>query len=352
MNADPAGSEFRIMTTLLVVGDVHIKLDNLLEIRCLIEKLERTIHAHRPDFVVLLGDVLHTHERVHTNCLNQAAELFRMTSSKCPTFVLVGNHDFISNSQFLTEHHWMNPFKQWPGLTIVDRVVGHEHAGNRFVLSPYVPDGRFREALATLGASGEAHMILAHQTFDGAKMGAVVVSGVEVWPPEMPFLCSGHIHDRQRIQPNLYYAGTPMPHAFGERNDKTVSLFSLRDGTIERHTEINLEVCSKRIEYLSLQEAKRFVFEPRPHHLLRLTIKATGEEARAFKRSEKYRELVSAGVKVVLDDSERAAPVARDRKSFEEWLWESVRTEPEVARWYRYFTGSSPADPEIYLESE
>jgi hypothetical protein len=54
----------------------------------------------------------------------------------------------------------------------------------------------------------------------------------------------------------------------------------------------------------------------------------------------------------VLDDSERAAPVARDRKSFEEWLWESVRTEPEVARWYRHFTGSSPADPEILLESE
>jgi metallophosphoesterase superfamily enzyme len=52
------------MTTLLVVGDVHVKLDNLLEIRCLIEKLERTIEAHRPDFVVLLGDVLHTHERV------------------------------------------------------------------------------------------------------------------------------------------------------------------------------------------------------------------------------------------------------------------------------------------------
>lgn len=96
----------------LAIGDIHIKLDNLLEIAKLTDEIVSLIHQHQPDYVILLGDILHTHERIHTNCLNQAADLFRKCSTLLPTYVLVGNHDYISNSQFLTSEHWMNPFKE------------------------------------------------------------------------------------------------------------------------------------------------------------------------------------------------------------------------------------------------
>lgn len=337
-------------TTVLVIGDVHIKLDNLLEIQTLEEKLLHTITVHQPDIIIFLGDVLHTHERVHTNCLNQAAQLFRMASSLRPTFVLVGNHDFISNSQFLTTHHWMNPFKQWPNLSIIDQPYEIHHHTNRMICCPYVPDGRFVEALHTLPSDfNNTHMIFAHQTLDGVKLGMTVAAGIEEWKAEYPFVCSGHIHDRQRVQPNLYYTGTPMPHAFGERNDKSVSLFTLDSGVITNHTELRLEVCTKRIEYLSLAEAKRFTVEVKPHQLIRLTIKATQEEARAFKRTDKYKELVAAGVKIVLDETVRIESAPPVRNSFEGWLLDSIRADPSTAHWYRKFVGRTPNDPELFL---
>jgi DNA repair exonuclease SbcCD nuclease subunit len=366
-------------TSILVVGDVHVKLDNLLEIQTLEQRLVQAIETHRPDLFVFLGDVLHTHERVHTNCLNQAAQLFRAVSARVPTYVLVGNHDYISNSQFLSDHHWMNPFKQWPNLTIVDRVMDVQHHEHRLVMCPYVPDGRFVEALETLGAAPlvsseslepsdlsatsepsdpsdlsvssvprwrSADMIFAHQTLDGVKMGMTIADGVETWRAEYPYCCSGHIHDRQTVAPNLYYCGTPMPHAFGESNDKTVSLYRL--GSVRSHLELRLDVCTKRIEYLTLAEAQLLHIEPKPHQQIRLTVKASPEEARAFKRSEKYRQLVQLGVKIVLDDKVETV-VHAVRKPFEAWLLDGVK-DSSAAFWYRRLVGRIETDPDVVFD--
>jgi DNA repair exonuclease SbcCD nuclease subunit len=340
-------------TKLLVIGDVHVKLDNLLEIKTLLEKISITVEQQQPDIIVLLGDILHTHERVHTNCLNAAMDLFRICSSLRPTYVLVGNHDFISNSQFLTTHHWMNSFKNWDHLTIVDTIHSLTHNGNRFVFSPYVPDGRLVEALGTLDFPfTEAHMIFVHQTLDGVKMGMNIANGVEEWKPEYPFCCSGHIHDKQRVQPNLYYNGTPMPHAFGERNDKTVSLFTVTDGLIELHQELKLDVCSKRLEYVTIQEAYTFIIEPKPHQVVRLTIKGSPEEIRAFKRSEPYKRFQQQHIKMVFDEiSDQGVKSFSSRLSFEETLYEAVKSDKQLAHWYRTYIGHTEHDPEpIFVE--
>jgi DNA repair exonuclease SbcCD nuclease subunit len=340
------------MTKLLVIGDVHIKLDNFNEIQTLIQKLISTIQSHTPDYVILLGDVLHTHERVHTHCLNQAAELFKTCSELCPTYVLVGNHDYISNSQFLTDHHWMNPFKRWSNLTIVDKVTVIEHDSNRFTLAPYVPDGRFVEALQTDPDWMNSGMIFGHQSLDGVKMGMVLVSGVEDWKEEYPFLCSGHIHDKQRIKPNLYYTGTPMPHAFGERNDKTVSIFTVDNNKIQSHEELNLRICEKRIEYLSIDEATHYEIKECPNQHIRLTIKATPEESRAFKRTVKYKTWIEKGIKVVFDDHHINQKEAKERKvaTFDELLFESIKGDMNLRHWYRKYIGMTEHDTTIELE--
>ena len=48
---------------------------------------------------------------------------------------------------FLEPRHAFNACKGWPGVQVVDRVVLAEG----FAFVPYVPPGRFREALATVG---------------------------------------------------------------------------------------------------------------------------------------------------------------------------------------------------------
>lgn len=337
-------------TKLLVIGDVHVKLDNLLEIQTLLEKIKETVSTHEPDIIVLLGDILHTHERVHTNCLNMAMDLFRLCSQLKPTYVLVGNHDFISNSQFLTTHHWMNSFKKWDNLTIVDTIHTLIHHNNRFMFAPYVPDGRLVEALekAEEFRFTDAHMIFVHQTLDGVKMGMNIANGVEEWKPDYPFCCSGHIHDKQRVQPNLYYNGTPMPHAFGERNDKTVSLFTVENGTIVTHQELRLDVCSKRIEYVTVQEAYDWNIEPKPHQLVRLTIKGTPEEIRAFKRSDAYKKLYQQQIKMVFDEvTGQETKTFSNRLSFEETLYEAIKEDPHLSHWFRTYIGNTSQDPEL-----
>jgi DNA repair exonuclease SbcCD nuclease subunit len=321
------------MVKVLAVGDVHIKLDNLLEIQKLTEEILSIIKHHQPDYLVLLGDILHTHERIHTNCLNQAADLFRKCSALLPTYVLVGNHDYISNSQFLTTEHWMNPFKEWPGLSIVDRVTRVGEA----VLCPYVPDGRFVEALDTLEDWQSASLIFAHQTLDGVKMGPVAVEGVEKWREDYPMLCCGHIHDRQRPQQNLYYTGTPIPHAFGEGNEKSVALFT--DGELK---EIPLDVCKKKIYYLTTEEAYQFSYLPKPEllHRIRLTIRGSPEENKAFRKSGKYRELLSQNVKMVFDQPEKEEEQKLQVKRVEELLYEMVKSDIHLKHHYHtYFSG-------------
>lgn len=330
------------MTSFLAVGDVHIKLDNLLEIDHLTDTLVSIIQQHRPDYLILLGDILHTHERIHTNCLNQAAKLFRKCSEIIPTYVLVGNHDYISNSQFLTDEHWMNPFKEWPGLTIVDRVTRVGSA----VLCPYVPDGRLVEALNTIDGWREASLVFAHQTLDGVKMGPMVMDGVEKWLPEYPMLCSGHIHDRQQPQENLYYTGTPIPHAFGESNRKSICMIDTSNP--KKVLEIPLDVCSRQILYLSVAEAYRFTHQPRPHHHLRLTVRGQPEETRVYRKSDAYKSLLSAGVKVVFDEpKEEKEEEKKEVKTVEEILWSLVKGDLNLAHHYRTFIKS---DVEIEID--
>lgn len=311
----------------LAIGDIHIKLDNLLEIQYLTEQLVHIIQQHSPDYLILLGDILHTHERIHTNCLNQASELFRTFSSLLPTYVLVGNHDYISNSQFLTSEHWMNPFKEWSRLFIVDRVTRVGDA----VLCPYVPDGRLVEALDTLDGWKSASLIFAHQTLDGVKMGPSLVNGVEVWKSEYPMLCSGHIHDRQRPQENLYYTGTPIPHSFGESNDKSIALFD--EGKL---VEIPVDICSKKIVYLTVSEAYHFQYKARPHHYLRLTIKGLPEETKAFKKSDAYKKLVSIGVKIMFDEP-KVEKVEKKIQKVEEILYDMVKSDIHLLHHYRTY---------------
>jgi len=196
-----------MVLNILCVGDIHIQTSNISNIKIFTEKLYEYIKMNDDiiDLVILMGDILHTHERLHTIPFNIANDLFDKLSKLKPLHVLVGNHDYINNSQFLSENHWMNCFKNKNNITIIDNVIFFSKNNIDIVLCPFVSDGRLIEALNTLKKDWKkSDCIFGHQLIDGVKMGAIVAENIEKWESTYPFLISGHIHDKQKINNNVY----------------------------------------------------------------------------------------------------------------------------------------------------
>ena len=100
-------------TIVLFIGDPHIQVTNIIEVELFMERLIDLASQNTPDIIIIAGDLLHTHERLHTIALNKAYEMVDKMRLIAPTYVLVGNHDYISNQQFLSENHWMTAMKEW-----------------------------------------------------------------------------------------------------------------------------------------------------------------------------------------------------------------------------------------------
>lgn len=285
----------------LLIGDPHFKKNNLPEIELMVDSIITLIDQHNPNQIVCLGDILDTHEKIDLLPQKHAIDFLYLLSKKRPTYAIIGNHDRINNSDFLTENHPFSALKYWNNITIVDKAI--ESINSSFTINkkeykeiylPYVPNGRFYEALSKLfpdieplylnnlktlnenytkGSAewidrhlalvrqiftiplNEYSVIYAHQEFYNCKMGAIKSVDGDLWPPEFPPVYSGHIHDYQRVtsipdtieeksnyvdnsnsrsKQNVIYVGTPIQHAFGDSTDKTVMIITISsDGKIE-----------------------------------------------------------------------------------------------------------------------
>ena len=224
----------------IAIGDPHFKVKNIPKVEIFIEKLLVLIKNENPDFIVVLGDLLHNHERIHSLVLNKAYEFIEKLRMEAFTYILVGNHDLINNQQFQTENHWMNGMKEWDNVKVVDKAFIRNHGNYKFVFCPYVPVGRFNEALATLDEEfQDSSCIFAHQEFYGCKMGAIVSEQGDKWSTDLPFVISGHIHSNQKLDIGVYYPGSAMQHAFGESDHNIISVINFtKDG--HNYKEIDL----------------------------------------------------------------------------------------------------------------
>lgn len=293
-----------LIMKLLCIGDPHIKSDNSDDIDILLNELKRILSASSYDAIVILGDVMHYHERLFTPALNKSLYFIDTLRKIAFTYVLVGNHDAINNSIFLTDQHWMNALKSWDNVKIVDTVVNTTD----FLLCPYVPPGRLIEALETTVERVEwqsKRLIIAHQEIKGCKMGAIVSTEGDEWKEEYPHLVSGHIHDNQHVGENVYYPGTPLQHSFGDSDTRIVCQIDLEDGKDITFTDIPLNVPQKQIMRATIQTIQTICAKFKnknveKHNKLKIKLDATPIEFSAFKQTKEYKELVEKGVKIQL----------------------------------------------------
>lgn len=286
---------------ILTVGDPHFKKTNIPDCDLLISKLRELIIKEMPNYIVILGDVLDTHETIDECPLNKAYELINMCRVYAKTYILVGNHDYRNNSQFLTENHWMNGIKEWKNCVVVDKVLSENMGDKLFYFAPYVPEGRFVEALQTNPGNWKgAASIFCHQEFLGCKMGAFVSEKGDDWKLDSPFIISGHIHQQQQPQQNIYYTGSSLQNAFGESDHNIIVIFEWGVDNTPNIREIDFNLPRKKIIYMDMDKVEDYVIDAeKDNSKLKITLSGNTEEFKIFKKTQKYQELLKNDIKVV-----------------------------------------------------
>jgi DNA repair exonuclease SbcCD nuclease subunit len=287
-------------TKILCIGDPHFKVSNIDEVNIFIERIIKLTEEIKPDFIVMMGDLLDTHEKIHSIPLNKAYEFIDKLRKISITYCIVGNHDYYNNSQFLTQNHWLNGMKEWKNVVIVDKVELLEINGFKYLFCPYVYPGRFKEAIDTMDVDlNDIDCIYAHQEFYGCKMGAIVSTEGDKWDINSPFVISGHIHSNQTPQENIYYPGSSMQHAFGESDRNIIPVLTFIEKKIKPDIEeIDLGLPRKKIIYKDIENIKNFEIKD-TENKIKLSISGCYEEFKTFKKTGKYKDLIKKGVKVI-----------------------------------------------------
>lgn len=304
----------------LAIGDPHFMITNIPNVEKFMTKLMELVVTQNPDLIVMLGDLLHEHERLHITALNKAYELIRHLSQHAITYCIVGNHDLINNRQFLTKNHWMNAMKSWDNVVVVDTVQEYQN----FLFVPYVPPGRFIEALVTKRKDWiDATCIFAHQEFRGCKMGAIVSEEGDIWEPGWNLVVSGHIHSRQWVGENVYYPGASIQQAFGESDRNIIPVITFEDGKYNI-VEHDLRLPRKKIIYTELSKMEDLQLKDTEDQV-KITLSGNYEEFKTFKKSKKYKEIISKGVKIVYKQKKiKTENLQITESSFDKILFELI----------------------------
>jgi DNA repair exonuclease SbcCD nuclease subunit len=316
---------------ILFIGDPHFKIKNVEYIPLFISKVTAIAQTTTLNFIVIAGDILDNHDKIDVEPLNLALDFINSLSQKNLVFVLVGNHDYRNNQQFLSNHHWMNALKQWNNVTIVDKVVEYEEC----LFVPYVPPGRFVEALETkilIKDITNYKVVFAHQEFYGCKMGPIESKHGDKWDEQWPLVVSGHIHDKQWSQQNVYYPGSAMQHAFGQSSENTISLITLspRPDHVMKYEEIDLGMPKLTIKYLTVNDVmKPLKFKNKEFRKYKIVLRGTQEEFKTFKKNPRYKQLLEEGFKISFKtkNSYQETPHIEPQKKFIDILCEKVKNE-------------------------
>jgi len=330
--------------SILCIGDPHFTSTNqretdalTLETSKLIGELEHK--SNLPTAIIILGDTLDRHETVNLNVLARVKNFFySILQHQVPLYVLIGNHDIPNNKLFMSEIH---PFMAWshPMLHIIDKatIISFDGYCHRFAMVPYVPPGRFEEALQSLASPlDNASCIFAHQEFKGCCYGGISSTAGDVH--QLPIdVISGHIHDRQQVG-RIYYPGTPYQTNMGEDTDKTISLFSWDDSTNPSYTErrFNLDIPKKITLNLDTNQIRVWT-PPDSINRYRIFLHGANSDFVSLSKQGVLKNLTSKGVKVVLKDTNTnptsvlgQIPTVRSNAPFINGLIDIVKREPDV----------------------
>ncbi|ABF70638.1 hypothetical protein [Trichoplusia ni ascovirus 2c] len=274
----------------LFIGDPHFKCDNVEQTSAYANECIKAYRELKKKYgaqiiCLLAGDILDGHGVIQGQCLNRAIAFINELSDIGLVYVLIGNHDYFNNTQYLTDNHWMNCLKRSynnGAVVIVDKPI----IVDQIVMMPYIPTGKFQEALD----NGEntrnnrwktARMVFAHQEIRGVKLSSLTKSvNGDVWSENWPHLVSGHIHSRQQVANNVWYPGSVIQHSFGDVGDSTISVIKVPSSHSTSklvYTDIHINVPTKRYIDVSSNDITngvidKFIYNCKPLEKIKVRI--------------------------------------------------------------------------------
>jgi DNA repair exonuclease SbcCD nuclease subunit len=297
---------------ILTIGDPHFQVKNPKESEELCQKIIELVKRSSFDFIVVLGDILHNHESFHVKPWERATEFLHILSTLCPLYIIIGNHDRPNNSNYLTTEHAFNPLKYWSNTYVVDLGMTINFKGRNMIFIPYVPNGKFDQALIDILTRETGNniddldktlekydVIFAHQEFYGSTIGDLQSTGGDRWDLKRPFIISGHIHGYCKLQKNIIYPGTPMQHTFKEKDDKTVSIFTWNTISDKYPEEERIDLKLKKKYTINMTYNEIISYKPEPDQQIRIILSGTAAELKSASETSNYKWLISNGVKIV-----------------------------------------------------
>jgi DNA repair exonuclease SbcCD nuclease subunit len=343
--------DFEDIVSILVFGDTHFKPRDFEAGEELIAKAHEVATQLTPTAIILLGDTMDTHETAKNAPWKQACRFIEGLSEIAPTYVIIGNHDLINQSQFLTDNHFFDPLKKWPNVTIIDKPLAVQIGGYNIVLCPYVPPGRFEEALDMMAELGgceeefdwrnETSCVFAHQEIEGVEYNGIVSTKGDRWAEEYPPLICGHIHTPFQIGENVFYPGSSRQVDSNENPDKRIWNVSFDEEGQPEFDKIDMCLKGRKEVEMTCENIGDFDFELAEKYYVKVKLQGTPEQFKIFRKSQMHAKMMQNGVKFgfnpIKDDSALSlagydGTATTEDLSFTAILRELVKSKPEVVQ--------------------
>lgn len=183
----------------IYLGDPHVQISNLDESDALMCFIVDMVIKHKPDTIVILGDLFHNFAIVRTEILDFWKAWLDTLSESQPLVVMVGNHDLANSGNDKYKSNALSVFQlmRKKNLHIIENAQVHGPLG--FV--PYMHDQEEFIMLANGLREYGAKILVCHQDWNGSQYenGYFAPNGVNPDKLGYPLIIGGHIHKRQRF---------------------------------------------------------------------------------------------------------------------------------------------------------
>lgn len=222
------------MAKLLLIGDCHISPKTIPDLSKAFEQIFEIVEEENITHVFFMGDELDDHGTVKESAFNFLVSIVeRLRELKVKIYLIVGNHDFRSNNIYCASEHFLNPFKKWKGVTVIDVPTEIVIAEHRIACMPYIPEGRYHEARQEFFDEdvNNFSFFLSHQGFAGGTLdNGLIFEGSDKWLKKWCMNYTGHFHTPHSPQKNICYVGSLIPLKFSEDVQKRVIILDLPEG--------------------------------------------------------------------------------------------------------------------------
>lgn len=219
---------------MLIVGDPHVKYDDLEDCNRLMSYVYDVAKKEQCDTIVFMGDLFHNHAIVHVGVLNfwntWLDKLYAFS-----VYLIKGNHDFGLGDP---SQHSLIAFKNKSKMvTVVDTPIRL----NKILLMPYYGPKKAEQFYETVRKS-EKPYLLCHDTFQGSRFenGFYAPEGFDLDKVSSSKIISGHIHTPQKVG-KCMYVGSPRWQTISDANtDRFLYVFDDDLNELSRHSTVGV----------------------------------------------------------------------------------------------------------------